>query len=620
MSTHGREGYSMDNQYVGLLKPHGKDGLVQLDKSDKVIGREIVVLQKHLNGAPFGMKVVVELSGTDTSGLAYGKVVEVLGDPSRPDVAISGILRQYGLKEAFPADVLKEVEHLPSDLSDADVAQALAEGYRDLRGLQTITIDGEDAKDLDDAIDIARAGEGMFRLHVHIADVAHYVRPGTALDREAERRGNSVYLVDRVLPMLPPKLSNGLCSINPGAPRRAMTCEMDIDSDGKVVSYAIYQSIIESKVRSSYNEVKTLLDGGPAVYDRPGWFMERLVEMRELAAWLESKRIERGTLEFNFPETKVDIDADGHPTDIYAYPVSYANGIIEEFMIVANETVAEHLIKNRLPGIYRVHEDPDPERLDMFTRLASQLGVPVHMRGGITPKALSQVLLRLKGKPYEQTLSQLLLRSLAKADYRAANEGHFGLASEYYLHFTAPIRRYADLIVHRSLKAWLANGTLKMPKQRLDDVAAHISETERLAVAAERDTVDQKAAEYYQDKIGEEYPGIVSGFAKASLFVQLENTVEGAVFYRTLDGYYQYNEARLMAENDRGASIHIGDEVVVRVASVDISRRFIDFALVSHAEAKAKTGDTASVPKKSKEKAAKRLQKEHKRRDKRRSR
>ena len=608
----------MTKQFVGLLKPYGKDGVVQLDKADSEIGREIIVPEKHLRGAPFGMKVVVELSGKGIDH-AYGKIAEVLGDPARPDVAIHGIMRQYGLTDAFPADVLSETKPLPADLSPDAVAEALDEGYRDLRGLNTITIDGEDAKDIDDAIDIERLENGRYRLYVHIADVAHYVRPGSALDKEALRRGNSIYLVDRVLPMLPPKLSNGLCSLNPGVPRRAMTCDMVIDGQGRVVSYELYESVIESKVRASYNEVKLLLEDNQAEFERPEWFPHVLKDMRELADILEKKRVDRGMLEFNFPETKVEMDTEGHPIAIYPSPLSFANEIIEEFMIVANETVALHLTEKNVPGIYRVHEDPDPERLFAFSRLASQLGLSLRAREGITPKALSQVLRQLKGKKFEQTLSMLLLRSLAKADYRPENEGHFGLASEHYLHFTAPIRRYADLIVHRSLKASFAKTRLGITNQQLAEIASHISDTERIAVAAERDTVDQKAAEYYQDKIGEEYEGTVSGFSKSALFVQLENTVEGAIFYRTLDGYFQYSEERLSAENGRGNTIHIGDAVTVRVASVDINRRFLDFALVRHSEARSKE-EAKSIPQKSREKEAKRLSKMHKRQDKRRSR
>ena len=609
----------MNNQYVGLLTKANKGGIVELDKTDKELGRTMFVPEKHLHGAPFGTKVVVKLVRLNSDGQPEGEIIEVLGDPARPDVAIAGIMRQYGLVEAFPDRVLKEVEWLPSELSEEDIEKALQDGYIDLRELNTITIDGEDAKDLDDAIDIEILNDKLTRLYVHIADVSHYVRSGTALDEEAKRRGNSVYLVDRVLPMLPPKLSNGLCSINPGVVRLAMTCEMDIDQDGHVHAYKIYNSLIENKVRASYREVKSLLDGEPAEYERPSWFIPTLESMRTLALQLEAKRVNRGTLEFNFPETKVDLDEEGHPIDIYAYPVTYANSIIEEFMIVANETIAEHLVKNKLPGMYRVHEDPDPERLQMFSQLASRLGLSIRAREGISPKALGDVLKRLKGKPFELTLSQMLLRSLAKADYRESNQGHFGLASRFYLHFTAPIRRYADIVVHRSLKTWLSKSKARPSKQMLADIAHHISETERTAVSAERDSVDQKAAEYFQDKIGEAFDGVVSGFSKSAFFVQLENTVEGAVFYRTLDGYYEYDETRLAAENRSGDSIHIGDKVRVKVVSVDINRRFIDFALVDHDEAVSSDGPK-KVKKKTKEKAAKRLKKSHISRDRRRRR
>lgn len=614
----------MDNQHVGLLTGTKSGGVVVLDKADKAIGRMVNVPERFLHGAPFGMKVVVGFMGLDRAGNAYGKIVEVLGDPARPDVAILGIVRQYGLREAFDDEVLAETNPWPHELDDDAVTAALAEGYRDLRHLQTMTIDGEDAKDLDDAIDIVAKDKGRTTLFVHIADVAHYVRPGTSLDDEAYVRGNSVYLVDRVLPMLPAKLSNGLCSLNPGVPRRALTCEMDVDGTGRVVNHAIYNSIIESKVRASYEEVYALLQDGEQRYERPAWFLDKLVAMRTLADVLARKRKNRGTLDFDFPETKVVLDADGHPTDIYPYPITFANKIIEEFMIVANETVAEHLIKHNLPGIYRIHEDPDPVKLAMFAQLSSRLGFSLRGQDKISPKALGDILQKLKGKPFEQTLSQMLLRSLAKAEYSAQNLGHFGLASKYYLHFTSPIRRYADLIVHRSLKAWLKREKLGLKASQLQAIAEHISDTERIAVAAERDTVDQKAAEFFQHRIGEHFSGIVSGFAKGSVFVQLENTIEGAIFFRTLDGYYRYDETRLAAIGDRGQSIHIGDRVVVEVASVDINRRFIDFTLIEHAEAvrafSSRRAATPAIPVKEKKKVAKRLHKSQKRVDKRRSR
>lgn len=608
----------MNNQYVGLLTKANKGGIVELDKTDKELGRTMFVPEKHLHGAPFGMKVVVKLVRLNSDGQPEGEIIEVLGDPARPDVAIAGIMRQYGLVEAFPDRVLKEVEWLPSELSEEDIEKALQDGYIDLRELNTITIDGEDAKDLDDAIDIEILNDKLTRLYVHIADVSHYVRSGTALDEEAKRRGNSVYLVDRVLPMLPPKLSNGLCSINPGVVRLAMTCEMDIDQDGHVHAYKIYNSLIENKVRASYREVKSLLDGEPAEYERPSWFIPTLESMRTLALQLEAKRVNRGTLEFNFPETKVDLDEEGHPIDIYAYPVTYANSIIEEFMIVANETIAEHLVKNKLPGIYRVHEDPTGATADVFAAGIEARTFDQSQRGHLTESAR-----RRSEASKRQTVRIDFVADAAsitgQSRLSGVESGPFRPRLKILSALYGPIRRYADIVVHRSLKTWLSKSKARPSKQMLADIAHHISETERTAVSAERDSVDQKAAEYFQDKIGEAFDGVVSGFSKSAFFVQLENTVEGAVFYRTLDGYYEYDETRLAAENRSGDSIHIGDKVRVKVVSVDINRRFIDFALVDHDEAVSSDGPK-KVKKKTKEKAAKRLKKSHISRDRRRRR
>lgn len=609
--------------YVGLLTKTPFGGLVVLDKADKEIGRELVILKANLNGAPFGMKVVAERIGRGTGEAVFGNIIEVLGDPGRPDVAMTGIIRQFGLDEEFPAAVLDEAEKIPSVLTSEEIGQALASGCRDLRGFSTLTIDGDDAKDLDDAIDIKKNDDGTYTLYVHIADVSHYVREGSALDREALRRGNSVYLVDRVLPMLPPKLSNGICSLNPGAVRRALTCEMTIDGSGQVIDSDLYTSLIESKARATYEEVRALLEGeAKPDPQRPEHFLEELMTMRELSLILEEKRSRRGALEFDFPETYVELDGEGNPLAIYPYPISFANGIIEEFMIVANETVAETLDLHRIPGIFRVHDLPDPKKLAAFSAVASQLGTGAKLRGEVTPKQLAAVLKSLEGKPYRPMLSQLLLRALAKADYRAENVGHFGLASESYCHFTAPIRRYADLFVHRQLKAHLAadKSGRRAAFSRAPAVAEHISETERTAMEAERATVDRKAAEYYATRIGEKESGIVAGMSKSAFYVQLDNTVEGAVFFRTLDGYYRFDEKRLSAVREGGgASIRIGDRVRVEVSSVDINRHLIDFRLISHAEAKS-AGSGEKVAYKSKKKAAKKLAKERYRRDRRRRR
>ncbi len=575
---------------VGVLRENGKDGLVELDRRDQEIGNQIIIPRKFLNGAPFNMKVVVEYKGLSVSGQPLGEIVEVLGEEGSADAAILSIVRFYNLSEKFPDEVQAEAESFGHKLTQAEVNRELDLGRRDLRDLNTVTIDGEDAKDLDDAIDIERLENGDYRLYVHIADVSHYVKPGSALDKEAQKRGNSVYLVDRVIPMYPAQLSNGICSLNPGQDRFAFTAEMQVDNRGEIVQGALYPSIIQSKVRSSYNEVQAIIDGSPVDPDRPDWFANRVFLMRELTDVLQAMRKRRGALEFEFPETKVELDKTGKPVRIYAEPDLYANHIIESFMIAANEFTANLAVKHKIPVLYRVHELPDREKLENFLKLARSLNFKVRISDQASPKELADALERMKGQDYGQTLSAILLRSLAKARYTEKNLGHFGLASPEYCHFTAPIRRYSDSFSHRKLKDWLRDKQ-KFSKREFSqahDLGDHVSETERLAIDAERDTVDQKAAEYYAERIGEIYPGRISGFSPANIFVQLETSVEGAIFFRSLDGYYEYDPDRLIAiHKDSGQILRIGQKMVVQIAAVDVNRRFIDLHLIEHETAQA---------------------------------
>ncbi|NLJ94889.1 MAG: ribonuclease R [Clostridiaceae bacterium] len=594
---------------VGMLRQKGRNGIVELDRKDEEIGNQIFIPRKLLNGAPFNMKVVAKFKGIDTKGTAYGEITEVLGEEDNPDTAILAIMRYYNLPQKFPDKVIREAESFGKEISQTEIADELSKGRVDLRDLLTITIDGEDAKDLDDAIDIEKLSNGNFRLYVHIADVSHYVRENSSLDKEAKKRGNSVYLVDRVIPMYPPQLSNGICSLNPNQDRFAITADMEINSQGKTVGGKLYPSIIKSKLRTSYLETQAILDGESADSDRPKWFTEKIFLMQELTDILQNMRERRGALQFEFPETKIELDAKGNPIKIYPEPDLYTNHLIESFMIAANEFTAELATKKKIPVLYRVHELPDTEKLLNFQRLAKRFNIKVRISEEPKPIELAEAILQMKDEPYGQTLSALLLRSLAKARYTEKNLGHFGLASKSYCHFTAPIRRYSDTVTHRHLKAWLLeNRTFsKGDFKKANKIGDHVSDTERIAIEAERDTVDQKAVEYYAKRIGEVYPGKISGFSPASMFVELETSIEGALFFRTLDGYYEYDPEQLIAINrTTGDVLTIGQDITVQIASVDINKRFIDFALVDHATATVSSNNKSkNRPNKSRRKSRK---------------
>lgn len=577
---------SLRKAYVGLLEAHHYGGVVRLDQGDPEIGREIVVVRKHLKGAPFGMKVVVRLLGS--SRTSFGEIVEVLGDPERPDVAILGILRHYGLPASFPEEVLDAVAELPNDPSEATIAKALEAGREDWRDAFTVTIDGLDARDLDDAISIEERPEGGYRLAVHIADVAHYVKEGGKLDQEAYSRGNSVYLADRVLPMLPPKLSNGLCSLNPGVPRLALSCVMDLDAQGKRLSERVVETVIQSDYRSNYDEVLALIEGreeGVAA-DCPDALRAMTPLLGSLNRALVQKRQARGELRFDFPELEVTLDKDGVPTALQLRRETEAHALIASFMIEANEAVAEFTARKHIQGIYRVHEEPDPEKMEAFIQLCRRLGVKAKVSAKPRPMELQKLMESFKDLEVAETLSMLLLRSLAKARYAEVDLGHFGLASKAYAHFTAPIRRFSDLSTHRQIKAYLKGTKPKGDlRARAFKIAKHVSLTERIAMAAERDSVDQKVAEYYAARIGEEYKGRISGFARSSLFIRLDEGGEGGILYQHMpeEGYYDFIEDEQMLMNRQtGRRYFIGDKVKVRIANVNVQRRFVDLALLEH--------------------------------------
>lgn len=496
------------------------------------------------------------------------------------------ILRDRGLPVDFPPAVLTETSGLPESPGAAEIAAEIARGRRDLRAQNLFTIDGEDARDLDDAVSIECLSGERYRLGVHIADVAHYVTENSRADHEAFQRGTSVYLADLVVPMLPPRLSNGICSLNPDVDRLALSVILTIGSDGVTEQGEIVETIIRSRARTTYNEVKTSLENGTTLPGRYRGFLSDLKHMQELARILTAKRKQRGAIDFEFTETHVVVDEAGQPLNIEPYPLSFANGIIESFMIAANEYVAQQFYLKKMPFVYRIHELPDREKLAKFLRMATSFGVKTRVRGTPAPGQLAAALEQVRQEPFGTTLAELLLRSLAKARYSQDNAGHFGLASEYYCHFTSPIRRYPDLFIHRIIKASLHAKTDKKHFQTLAAIVAeHSSDMERAAMKAERDSIDQMSAIYMSSRLGETYDGLIAGFGPAGIYVRLASSIEGMIPFRSLAGYFTYDEERMTAADSSGSQVfRLGDPVEVQVARADAVLRQIDFELLTHRE------------------------------------
>ncbi|MCM3260874.1 ribonuclease R [Paenibacillus lautus] len=573
-------------QVVGVFQNHEAYGFVLPD--DKRINRDIFIPKHAINGAVDGVKVVVKLvSYPEGRAAAEGEIVEILGHKDDPGVDILSIIRKHQLPEGFPEEVLAEADAAPDAITEEEIVQ---QGRRDLRGLNIVTIDGEDAKDLDDAVNVERLPNGNYRLGVHIADVSYYVRDRSELDKEAYNRGCSVYLVDRVIPMLPHRLSNGICSLNPQVDRLTMSCEMEFNEQMKVVKHDIFTSVIRTKERMTYNNVrKILVDEDPELIERYGDLVEDFRLMRELALKLRNRRMRRGAVDFDFVESKVIVDENGKPVDIVKRERSIAEQIIEEFMLAANETVAEHFHWMKVPFIYRIHEDPDQEKLQNFMAFAANFGHHVKGRGNaIHPRALQNLLEAIQGTKEQTVLSTMMLRSMKQAKYDAESTGHFGLAAEYYSHFTSPIRRYPDLVIHRVIREVLeSGGSLNESRHeqlagRMADIAQQSSERERVAVDAERDTEALKKAEFMLDKVGEEFEGIISSVTSFGMFIELENTVEGLIRLSAMtDDYYHFDEGHMALIGERTSKVYrIGDDVKVRVANVNMDEHTIDFEMV----------------------------------------
>ena len=573
-----------NTEIVGVFEHHESFGFVIPD--DRRLFRDVFVPREKFGGAVTGQKVVVRIvKYPDARSAALeGEVIEILGHKDDPGVDILSIIRRHGLPEAFPPEVMAEAMEVPDSIREEDLA-----GRRDLRDRVIVTIDGEDAKDLDDAVEVVRLPNGHYRLGVHIADVGYYVKEGSALDREAYNRGCSVYLVDRVIPMLPHRLSNGICSLNPRVDRLTVSCEMVFDENGRRVSYEIYPSVIRTRERMTYTNVRRILvDRDPEVTERYRDLVGMFRLMEELALKLRERRMDRGAIDFDFPEAKVIVDENGKPIDIVKRDRTIAERIIEEFMLAANEAVAEHFHWLKVPFLYRVHEDPDPEKMMWFIEFAANFGYVVRGRGTrVHPHSLQTLLEEIEGTREETVLSTMMLRSMKQARYDHESLGHFGLAAEFYTHFTSPIRRYPDLVIHRIIREVIVDGGLSDARferlaARMEDIARQSSERERAAVEAERETEALKKAEFMLDKIGEEFDGIISSVTSFGMFVELENTVEGLIRLSDLtDDYYHFHEEHMALIGERTSKIYrIGDEVRVRVERVNMEEHQIDFAMV----------------------------------------
>lgn len=570
-----------NTKIIGVYEDSKNFGFVIAE--DTRISQDIFISKKDRNGAKDGDVVVVEVTKwPEKRRSPEGVVKEVLGQKGDKGLDILTIIKKYGLPEEFPPKVQAFAAGI-----DEEIPLKEYKRRKDLRDVRMVTIDGEDAKDLDDAVSIERLDNGRYRLGVHIADVSHYVREKNPLDKEALKRGTSVYLIDRVIPMLPKKLSNGICSLNPKVDRLTLSCIMIIDGSGKVLDHEIVESVIRTNERMTYTDVtKILRDNDPELSKRYDYLLDDFKAMEELCNILYKKRTKRGAIDFEFEESKIILNEFGKPIDIKPYEREIANRIIEEFMLVCNETVAEHMFWSHLPFVYRIHEDPDEEKLEKFREFIYNLGYIVKWNGEVKPRNLQEILEKVRGKKEETVVSTLLLRSMMRAKYSPECVGHFGLAAKYYCHFTSPIRRYPDLQIHRIIKEFI-NGKIDDDRSKkltalVDYAARQSSETENIATEAEREVDDLKKAEYMLDRIGEEFEGIVSSVTSFGMFVELPNTIEGLIHITALDDdYYIYDENHLCLMGERTKKIYrLGDFVKVRCSKVDIPNREIYFDMV----------------------------------------
>ena len=565
---------------VGTFQKNTSFGFVLPD--DRHYDKDIFISKKHMSGAKDGDKVVVRL--TDFGGerkKPEGAVIEILGPMDDPATDVTSIIRAYGIEQEFPKSVMKEAQSVPQEISEQPGGKRV-----DFRNLLTVTIDGEDARDLDDAITLSKKDEKYY-LGVHIADVAHYVKEDSPLDKEALERATSVYLADRVIPMLPRELSNGICSLNAGTDRLAMSCMMTFDVNGNVLDHTITESVICVDERMSYTGVKAILEGQEHPEGEREDIRALCFLMKEAAAILKEKRRKRGAIDFDFPESKIIVDDKGYPIDIHPYERNVATDIIEDFMLLANETVAEDYFWQEIPFLYRTHETPDSDKIKKLDTFIHNFGYYMKTgRENFHPKEIQKLLFSLEGEPEEPLISRLALRSMKQAKYTTLNVGHFGLSTQYYTHFTSPIRRYPDLQIHRIIKENIHG---KLNQKRLEhyeailpSVAQQSSTMERRAQDAEREVDKLKKVEYMQQYLGEAFTGVISGVTSWGFFVELDNTIEGMVHVSILPGdYYYYDEKTYSMVGERtGRTFKLGEKAKIRVKDVDMMLKNIDFDLV----------------------------------------
>lgn len=569
------------NEVVGTFEKGKNYGFVLPD--NQKFGKDIFIPKEFTKGAVSGHKVVVKLTSYgDASSNPEGRVVEILGHVNDPGVDIMSVVRAYELPVEFSDEVMRSLGSVPDEVDPEEIKRR-----KDIRNITTVTIDGEDAKDLDDAITLSKEGD-IYRLGVHIADVTHYVREGEPLDREALKRGTSVYLVDRVIPMLPHKLSNGICSLNPGVDRLALSCFMDIDSKGTVLGHEIAETVIRSDRRMTYTNVAKIVEGSDEEVIRE---CEELVPMfllmQELAEVLRERRNKRGSINFDFPESKIVVDKRGKPLEVKPYERNKATKIIEEFMLIANETIAEDFFWQEIPFVYRTHDNPDEEKIKKLAIFINNFGYSIRLgQEEIHPKELQKLLLKVEDTPEEALISRLTLRSMKQAKYTITNTGHFGLSAKYYCHFTSPIRRYPDLQIHRIIKENISG---KLGEKRrthyekiLFEVAERSSKTERRADEAEREVEKLKKVEYMKEHIGESFEGVISGVTSWGMYVELPNTIEGMIRVSEMkDDYYIYDEECYQMIGEHTKKVYkLGQKVTIEVVNADKILRTIDFALV----------------------------------------
>ena len=568
-------------RYIGEINFDQKGvGHIRLD--DSKIKLDIIIAKEDSLNAVDGHKVVVELIKKLNNNSKYsGKVVEIIGHKNDPGVDILSIVYKYKINTEFPEDVKEEVKNIPMEVRDIDLVRR-----RDLRNLEIFTIDGDDTKDIDDAISIELMNNGHYKLGVHIADVSYYVKEGSPLDNEAMERGTSVYLVDRVIPMLPHELSNGICSLNPNVDRLAISCVMEFDHDGKQLDYEIFPSVIRSRIQMTYKKVNSILEDN-VVSEGYEPYEKSLRLMEELAQILRKMKVKRGYIDFEVDEAKILVDKDCKPVNVVLRDRGAGEKLIEDFMIAANECVATHIYFMSLPFIYRVHEVPKEEKLRSYLSFVGSLGyqVPGDLKD-TSPKTVQKIIKYLEDKPEFKILSSLLLRSMQKAVYRPENLGHYGLASQCYTHFTSPIRRYPDTTVHRLLRTYLFNkeldmGTIRKWEEKLIYISEHSSSRERASVDCEREVEDMKMAEYMEGHIGEEFQGMISSVTSFGMFVELDNLIEGLVPLRDMKDFFHYDEEHMTLTGERShVKYTIGDKLLVKVVRASKEDKTIDFEVV----------------------------------------